>query len=487
VKIARRVLLGVLFVLAVVLIVRTLGFRSVPVKVRPASAAEISDDVLNRLSGAVRIRTVSYEPDRADKIDRAAFAAFLDYLEKSFPLVHAGLEREVIGSFALHYRWPGRRPELKPILLLAHMDVVPAAEDGPVRWTHPPFDGIIADGFVWGRGTLDDKQSLLGILEAVEGLLREGFVPDRGVDLAFGCDEEVGGAEGAARIAAKLRADGRSFELVLDEGLMIMQEGLSGLTRPVALIGTAEKGYASLELRVKAAGGHSSLPPKRTAIGALGRAVSRLEEHPFPARLRQPTRDMLLAIGPEMPFLKRLLMANLWLFGRPLMIALSGSPASDAVIRTTTAATIFQSGIKENVLPAEARAVVNFRILPGETVADVVEHVRSVVADAQVEITVRPNPVEPSRVSSADSEAFRRLQATILQVFPDALVAPGLMVGATDSRRYETLSENIFRFNPVRLTTADLARPHGVDERIAAAGYKDQIRFFMQLIRNVSG
>ena len=485
-KKAALTLLILFLILSGVLLIRTAAFRPAQAAVRPAPAEEISGAVLERLAGAVRFRTVSFEPSRAAETDRAAFAAFLGYLEKSFPLVHARLEREVIGSFALHFRWPGRRPELKPILLLAHMDVVPAAEGAQSGWTHPPFDGTVADGFLWGRGALDDKQALLGILEAAEKLLGEGFVPERGIDLAFGCDEEVGGEEGAAQIAEKLRAAGRSFEFILDEGLTIMEDGLSGLARPVALIGTSEKGYASLDLSVRSEGGHSSVPPKQTAIGILARAVSRLQDHLFPAHLRQPTLDMLRAVGPEMPFMKKLFMANLWLFSRPLLAVMAGSPPSSALIRTTTAPTIFQAGVKDNVLPGEARAVVNFRILPGDTVAGVVEHVRSVIADDRVVIAARPDAREPSRVSPGDSAAFGTLRETILQVFPEVLVAPGLMVGGTDSRRYDALSPNIFRFTPIRLKTADLARMHGIDERISERGYKDEIRFMVRLIRNVS-
>jgi len=486
-KIAGIVALTALLLLFAVLAFKTVRFKSLQMKTVPAAALEIPGPAVERLSQAIRFRTISYEKDQAALADPQAFQAFIDFIDRSFPRVRAGLKKETIGPAGLLYRWQGKNPDLKHILLMAHSDVVPVAADTEARWTHPPFDGVVADGFIWGRGTMDDKQSLMGILEAVERLLADGFRPERGVDLAFGCDEEILGLAGAAQIARRLRADGRDYEFILDEGLPIMEGGLPGLTRPVALIGTSEKGYASLNLDVTMEGGHSSMPAAQTAIGVLGRAISRLEANPCPTRFEGPTRDMFRYVGAEIPFPQKTIFANLWLFGKLVLARMGGLPATSAVVRTTTAPTIIRGGIKDNVLPASAHGVVNFRILPGDSVAAVVEHARRVIADERVQISVQDGATEPSPVSLADSPAFRVLQKTAVEVFPDVLVAPGLMVGATDSRHYIGLSKNIFRFGPDRMTDEDLKRPHGVNERISEAGYKDGIRFYIRLIRNAAG
>jgi carboxypeptidase PM20D1 len=334
---------------------------------------------------------------------------------------------------------------------------------------------------------LDNKDAVLGTLEAVEWLLGEGFQPQRTVYLAFGHDEEIGGRMGAAQITEFLSDQGVQLDYVLDEGLAVTEGILASIQHPVALVGIAEKGYTSLELTVESEGGHSSMPPAHTAVGVLSTAIHKLERAPMPARLPGPTRQMFRFLAPEMPFVMRAAFANLWLAEPLVKRMLAAKPATNAMVRTTTAATMFEAGIKDNVLPDRARAVVNFRILMGDDFDGIIDHVRRAIGDERV--AVRPLfefGSEPSRVSDTDSISFRALHQTICQVFPGVLVAPGLVLGATDSRHYAGLTDNIYRFSPIRVGPGDLDRIHGTDERISVDDYGRAVRFYVQLIRNTS-
>ena len=310
------------------------------------------------------------------------------------------------------------------MLLLAHQDVVPVAAGEETGWTHPPFAGVVADGHVWGRGALDDKASLVAILEAVERLAASGRAPRRAILLAFGHDEEVGGERGAARIAERLAERGVAPEFVLDEGMAVLADGVPGVRGLVALVGIAEKGSVTLDLEVEAEGGHSSMPPRQTAIGILAAAVARLEASPMPARLAGPARLMLEGLAPEMGFGSRLAVANLWLFRRPLERRLAASPAGNALLRTTTAATLVEGGVKENVLPRSARAAVNFRLLPGDSIRSVIEHARRAIADPRVAVKVRGGfAAEASPVAPVETAGFEAIRRSIAEVFPGAAVA----------------------------------------------------------------
>ena len=472
-------------VLAAVLVARTLGFTTRQVTPEPPAALAVdADAVAARLAGALRLKTVA--ASEGSPGEDAAFDALHAYLAEQFPRVHAGLKREPVGPHSVLYTWQGTDASLRPVLLMGHLDVVPVAEGTEGTWAKPPFEGVVEDGFVWGRGALDDKGSVLAILEAVEALLAAGEVPRRTVMLAFGADEEVGGRTGAVLIAKLLRERGVRLESVLDEGGVIMSGTVPGVQAPVALVGTSEKGFVSVELVVEEEGGHSSMPPPRTAVGILAQAISRLEAHPMPTRLQGGSRELFERVGPEMSFGMRLLFANLWLT-EPLVVSqLASKPTTNAAVRTTTAATVFQAGVKDNVLPARARAVVNFRILPGDTVAGVLAHVRDVVDEPRVKLSTLTFESEPSPVSPTDTESFRALERTLRQVFPQVLVSPYLNIAATDSRHLVGLSDNVYRFFPIHLRREDLSRVHGRDERIAVAGYVDAIRFYAQYLRNTT-
>lgn len=444
----------------------------------PDLPAVATDRLATDLAAAIAVPTVSIESGG----DPAKFEELRNVLFDRFPLVHRELELELVGEHAMLFHWRAPASTWSPIILAAHLDVVPVEPGTEADWSQPPFAGAIADEFVWGRGAMDDKLGVVGVLTAVESLLASGFVPSRDIWLAFGHDEEVGGHAGAAHLAKRLAALGVKAEFLLDEGGAVVHGMLPGITRPVALVGIAEKGVATLELEVAGEGGHSSMPPRRSAIGRLGRALERLESRPMPSALRGPTAMMIDRLTPELEYGPRVVLANMWMFGPLVRTAMAQRPPSDAVIRTTTAVTMFDAGVAHNVLAARARAVVNFRILPGDTVESVQAHVRGVIDDANVTIKCTEDCWDPSPTSSTDVPAFATLERAIVQVWPDSVVSPSLVVGATDARHYEAVAEDVYRFLPISMREEDRARLHGTDERVAIADLAAAVRFYQTLI-----
>jgi len=480
-------LLAIVLALAIALLAaRAVTLPSRQIAVPPAPRLALDEAaIVERFAASIRFPTISTSTDPAT-VPVADFQAFQRWLAESYPRLHGSLTLERVSEHSLLYTWPGTNPALEPVILLAHQDVVPAADEA--RWTHPPFAGAVADGFVWGRGTIDDKSAVVAACEAVELLLARGFAPARTVMLAFGHDEEVGGAHGAQQIVTLLASRGVRAAFVIDEGLAIVTGGaVPLLDRPAALVGIAEKGSVTLEVIAKAAGGHSSTPPRTTAAGILARAIQRIEASPFPGGIGPVTGGFFEFLAPELPFVARVPLGNLWLFGKPLDWALSRSPAGNALLRTTTAVTMLSGSPKENVLPSQAVATVNFRILPGDTTESVLGYVRDLVAGDEVEVRFKGPGRDPSPVSPTDTPAFALLHRTIEEVFPDAVVAPGLVLGGTDSRHFSEITPNVYRFAPFRYDGDDLKRPHGIDERMSIEGYLDGVRFYVRLLENASG
>jgi carboxypeptidase PM20D1 len=440
--------------------------------------------VAQHLASAVRIKTVSRQ--QGDGIDVAGFHRFTQFLIESYPQLHASLKWQRINDLSLLYHWQGSDPSLSPILLLGHYDTVPVIAGSEQQWTHPPWSGAIADGYVWGRGTLDDKGMIIAQMETIEQLLHEGYQPRRSIFLAYGHDEEVGGTRGAKKISEHLQAQGLRFSLVLDEGSAIGASGIiPGLDRPVALLGPAEKGYLSLRLTARDSGGHSSMPPRHTAAGRIGAAVAKLENAQMPASLSH-NKDFLQSIMAFLPFTQRLLLSNSWLFDSLLVAQMEQRPELNASLRTTTAVTMLAASPKENVLPISASAVINFRIIPGETVRDVVAHVRRVIADDSIDIGATDTGLEPSPVAAIDGPAYTLLQQSARQSWPDdtLLVAPRLVLVTTDTRHYHPVSDQVFRFMPAALHIDDIRSIHGSNERISLANIAQMLRFYRQLIIN---
>jgi carboxypeptidase PM20D1 len=434
-----------------------------------------------RLAEAVRYRTVSYE--ERERIEDDQFAAFGEFLERMYPRVHAELELRIVGHSRL-YRWAGREDGAPAALLLAHQDVVPV-DDEP-SWTYPPFDGVIADGHVWGRGTIDDKSRVLATLEAVEAALADGWRPRRTVYLAFGHDEEIGGEHGAAKVAELLAAEGVMADFVLDEGGVIGVGLIDGVPVPTATIMVGEKGFVTVRLSTSDVGGHASMPPRRTAVGRLARAVAALQDKPMPLRVTEPVREMVARVAPYLPGVRGTLLAKVAKWDKALARVLAMRPQTASLVRTTTAPTVIRGGVKPNVLPQTAEAFVNFRILHGDTVDDVLAHCRRVVRDKQVSVELAPGErAEPSPVSSTDSPHFRLLGELTTAVVPEAAVTTGLVPGATDARHYHRVARERFGFAPILMDSTELDRIHGTDERLSLDNYARLIRFTGQLLRRL--
>ncbi len=484
----KKFLVGLLTV--VVLLAGTLGLNTWrkgtrQIQVTPVVPSAVDEDaVAARLAAAVKLPTISSRTDPL--LNAEHFKALHQLLEMKFPKVHASLKREVIGDLSLLYTWSGTDPQAAPILLLAHQDVVPVAPGTETDWKEPPFSGNIKDGFVWGRGSWDDKGNLMAQLEAIEGLIAQGYKPQRTVYLAYGADEEVSGARGAAQIAATLKARGVHLDFVIDEGLLILQGVMPGIAKPTALIGVAEKGYLTVQLTSTATPGHSSMPSANGtgAISMMAAALKRLDDEQLPAGIRGVAADMFETLAPEMSGFSRVALSNLWLLRPLVQKQLEATASTNAMLRTTTALTVVNAGNKENVLPGKAEAMVNFRLLPGDTVDQVMHHVQEKIAMQadRWEVKALPGAVNASKVASTDSAQYKILNTTIREIFPDVLVAPGLMIAATDSIHYSEISDHIFKFSPVRANAEDLKRFHGTNERLKIADYADAIRFYQRLV-----
>jgi carboxypeptidase PM20D1 len=481
-------LLLLLLLAALLTLIGVIGFRTATFTSRQVEVPRVTDievpeeEIAHRLAGALTFRTISHQDPAL--FDSSAFLGLHEYLEQNFPSVHATLRKEVVNDYSLLFTWRGTDGAAQPFLLMGHMDVVPVEAGTEDDWTHDPYGGEIVDGQIWGRGALDDKSSVLSILEATELLISQGFRPRQTVYLAFGHDEEVGGANGAVEIAELLGVRGVDLEFVLDEGGAVLEPGvMAGLNERAAVIGIAEKGYVTVELTVEVVGGHSSVPPPQSAVGILSAAIQKLERNHPKATLAGPTGLMFDHLGPRMSFVPRAFLANRWLFEWVLKRRLAAVPETDAMIRTTTAATMFQAGEKENALPINARAVVNFRIVPGDSIAGVLDHVRQTIDDERVIVRRIGFESAPPSVSSIESEAYVTLQATIRQILPGTVVSPYLVIGGTDSRHYQEIADNVYRFKATRVGEGTLRLAHGTNERIGIEIYAEQVKFLVQLIR----
>lgn len=445
----------------------------------------IKKTALTKLSTAIQIPTVSAVEDQHHHAD--GFLTLHKHLAEVFPLTHRTLQKEVINKYSLLYTWSGANAELDPILISAHMDVVPVEAATEDVWQQLPYSGTIKDGFVWGRGTMDDKYRVIAILEAVEQLLANGYQPERTIYLAFGHDEEVGGYNGAGKISALLQARAVKLEAVFDEGLAVAENVIPGVTEQLALVGTAAKGNLNLKLTVTGEGGHSSVPPIDTPIGILSSAIVRLQDNPFEPRMIPTTKETVALLAGRMGGKYKFAMRHYGLFRKKVLKMLAKDQATDALIRTKMAPTILEAGDKYNVLPRVATAVINIRILNGEDAVSVMEHVNKAIADERVQVEVYGKYTPPSPVTATDTWVYAALQSSITDVFPKALVVPALFPGATDSKHYTNLTSNIFRFAPQVVNRQSAKLVHNVNERISLEVFEQSIQFYEILIKNTCG
>ena len=438
-----------------------------------------ADKFAKNLSGMIRHKTIT--SPTPEGIDSEAFLGLHRYLEETYPLIHKAVEKTVIGDYSLLYKWTGTGSENKPFLMMAHMDVVPADERTADKWEHAAFSGDIADGYVWGRGALDMKGQLAAIFESVEHLLAQGYVPHRDIYIAVGHDEESMGKFGAQTIVQHLEDAGVRFDFVIDEGGVVMDGSLMGIKAMVATIGICEKGYADVRLTAESAGGHASRPPRKTAVGALARAITALEKKQMKPALNAPLKEMLLAVGGYMKFPLNVITANLFITRPLLMAGLSAGPTGSAMVRTTTAPTMLTGSSAPNVLAEKAEAVINFRIAPGDTLEKLLAHVRKTVgAGIKIELI---QGYDPSHESSTQSEAYEAIKQTVQSLFSGYVVAPYLMVAATDSRWYGRIADNVYLFQPFRSMSEDLGTIHAAGERLSVSSLAEGVEFFIRLVK----
>ena len=478
---------GALAVVVAIVAARTATFK--PQTQADTSAVALAPSIpidnaraAQHLGEAVRIQTVSHQDIAQDQ--PAQWEALHQWLQTTYPAAHRVMSRTIVAERTLVYEWPGSDPKLAPIILMAHQDVVPVAEGTEKDWRHPPFSGAVADGAVWGRGSIDDKGSLVTLFEAVDALAARGFQPKRTIYIVSGQDEETLGT-GARAAAAYLKARGVMAQFTLDEGLVVI--GQHPVTNgPVALIGLAEKGYATLLVTARSAGGHSSVPPKETGVITLARALVEIAAHPAPMAYGGPIRQMMEALAPHASPTTRMAVANPWLF-RPLLISSIGStPVGAAMLHTTTAPTMLQGSPKDNVLPQVANGWINYRIAPGDSSAAVMARARQAVTDIPVELAWTRTPLEPSAVSSTTSDGWK-VVAAVAAASSHAPVAPGLVTAATDSRSMEPVSKDVYRFQPLVLSVNDTEMIHGTNEHMTLTNLALMTDFYARLIATAAG
>ena len=462
-------------VISGILIGNTLTLNSKQVASQQLKVVTLPNDIFQNLSSAIQYPTISYSEEAIP--DSTAFLGFHRFLLETFPLTHSKLSLEKINDYSLLYTWQGSDLSKKPIILMSHQDVVPVDEPTIGDWEAGPFEGKITTTDIIGRGTLDDKSTLIGLLEAVEKLLEESYEPSRTIFLAFGHDEEVGGSNGASAIALNLKAKGVHAAMTIDEGGYIAENLVPGLESPVAIINLAEKGFASFRLIVKTSGGHSSAPPRENTIGMLSQAIVDLENNQLPYKLVKPINYQLEYVGAELPFFKKMAFANPWLFKKSILETLNA--------HTSTAPTIISGGVKNNVIPTIAEATINFRILPGETIESVKQHITNTISN-KINVESVGFLTNPSPVSSIDSENFKILEKTIRDMFPNSIVVPGLLGGGTDARYFYEISDDVYRFYPTRIGPNSKKRFHGIDEKISKDNYKEIIEFSYHFIKRVN-
>jgi carboxypeptidase PM20D1 len=473
-----KIIGAALLVLILIILIKTFAFKSKQLDVETVVAPDYTPEALDHFLGAIKFKTISFNDPTL--FDSAQFNGFHRYLKATYPLTHEKLSVKKVADYSLLYKWEGSDASLAPYVLMAHQDVVPIEEASRNLWTVDPFEGVVKQDSIWGRGTCDDKINLIGIMESVEKLLKEGFQPRRTVYLAFGHDEEIGGT-GAQALAAELKTQNVKAELVLDEGGIVTMDKVPGMTKPVALIGTSEKGYLSLELKVERNGGHSSMPEKETALDILTKAIIAIREHPFKADFSPSTVGFIDHIGPEMPFMQKMVFANTWLFKSVVIGIYESSPGGNALVRTTAVPTIIHAGVKDNVVPTSVTAVVNFRLLPGDSSGWVIDRVKKVINDDRVQLTTFGGfASEPTGVTSSDGPGYKIVDETVHKTFAETITTPFLMIGGTDSRHMEGISDNIIKFSPM----IDPVGFHGINERVSTQSYRDTIWFFETLLRS---
>ena len=447
-------------------------------KTNPQPVCFDKDAAVDALARLIRCKTVSHYDHSLE--DDAEFEKLIHLLPQLYPHVFEVCDFQQLPDRALLFRWPGKQSG-NPSVMMAHYDVVPVNEE---NWEMPAFDGIIADGVLWGRGTLDTKSTVNGVLFAANHLISEGFRPEHDMYFAFSGGEEVNG-RGAPNIVQYFVDHGLEPSIVVDEGGAVVEGVFPGVKQPCAVVGIAEKGMLNAQYRTVSAGGHASAPKSHTPVGILAAACKKVEDHPFPMHLTKPAAEMFDTLGRHSTLLYRIIFANLWCFGWVLdLLGKKSGGEMNALLRTTSAFTQMEGSTAPNVIPPEAKMVANMRLNPADSVASALDYLRKTVGDPTVEITA-VNSFEPSRISRTDCEAWKMLEATVAETWPGVIVTPYLMVACSDARHWGRISDKVYRFCPMEMSNEDRATIHGNNERIRLDCIAQCVEFYIRLIKKL--
>ncbi len=472
-----------LAIVAAVITIRTVTFAPpVLATEKPQAVVKLPEYVLDsaaaHLGAAVRLQTVSHQNPQENDIKQ--WEALHNWMQATYPAAHRSMSREIVADRSLIYTWKGSDSSLKPIILMAHQDVVPVTSGTEKDWKHEPFGGEVAENAIWGRGSVDDKGMLIGLMEAVDALARSGFSPKRTIYIVSGHDEEAGGT-GAQAIAALFAQRGVKALFTVDEGsAVVLDEPVT--QGPAALVGIAEKGYGTIKVTANAEGGHSSMPPKETGVINLAKALVAINDHPFPLEVKGPGAAMLATLTASKGGATKVAMANLWAFESLITSRAGAKPSGAAMFHTTIAPTMLEGSPKENVLPQSASGLINYRIAPWNSSADVMARAKSAVGTLPVTLSWVKPPREPSKVSSTTSEGWHYLVGAAKPEIGNMIVAPYLVVAGTDSRSFQDVSDDVYRFMPMQVKLVDTKMIHGTNEHMTLANLKRTIDYFARLM-----
>lgn len=501
------IIVGIIILIIIIVLIKTFTYPFKKSHVNSSSGWKMikDDSAIQRLSGGLKIPSVS--SGELGEFNYSPFDTIKEYIKASYPLVYQNTEFVEVNTYGLVFRLKGSNSSLDPILFLSHTDVVPPGDaevkdksenvfrpnDKPLapisqvseEWDFGPFSGAVANGRIYGRGAIDMKGMLFSLLESMNNLIKTKHTPQRDIYLAFGFDEEVGGQQGAVKIAEYFKNKNITFDAVYDEGGLILEKGsVTGINSDIAVIGCAEKGFLSVKIKVKGLGGHSSMPPTESAIGKAAIIMQRLENDQMKPVVTPLINQFFTNVGGSMTFINRMAIANQWLLKPVLLSQLTKNNSTNALVRTTTALTMMKGSDAPNVLSPEVEFVVNFRLLPGNTVKDVKQHIAEATKGFDVEIEEIDTVKEASAVSPTNTKAFKLIESAIKEIHPSAVATPYLTVGATDAYKYQIVSKNIYRFMPIKINNAEKQSIHSTNEYLSIENYMKMIHYFEYIMRN---
>ena len=471
------IILGIILLFLSILVIRALRFtpRPQPQMVRDTIDFD-KEAAVSALQQLVQCKTISYVNHQLE--DDSEFQKLIDLFPVLYPDILKVCTVAKFPDRGLLLHWKGKSSD-HPAVMMAHYDVVPVEEQ---MWKKPPFAGVLENGVLWGRGTLDTKASLNGALSAANHLAKQGFVPEHDIYFAFSGGEEVNG-QGAAHIVDYFAENGIELGMVLDEGGAVVKNVFPGVTVPCGMIGIAEKGMINVRYTVRSGGGHASAPLPKSPVTDLAKACRNVVENPFPMHITPPVAYLFDTLGRYSTFVYKLVFSNLWCF-KPVLDKICSASGGElnALVRTTTAFTQMSGSSARNVIPAEASLISNMRLNPMDTVASAMEHLKKVVNDPSVEIELLEGN-EPSPISMVDCDSYRKVAAAVATTWDGCITSPYLMVQCADARHYGRISDKVYRFSATDLTKEERNSIHGNNERIRVETIHKSVEFYIRLMR----